>query len=67
MPLVDPILTFTFVGFGGGSSWADEVEETSTLGTQALPPTDRSSRYNSNSASSWQDRGMCAFLDDLIV
>ncbi|KAM0263620.1 hypothetical protein ACHAPA_008709 [Fusarium lateritium] len=43
--------------FGGGSSWADEVEETSTLGTQALPPSDRSSRYNNNAASSWQDRG----------
>ncbi|CEI66486.1 unnamed protein product [Fusarium venenatum] len=45
--------------FGGGSSWADEVEETSyDSGTQALPPSDRS-RYTSNlnSSSSWQDRG----------
>ncbi|KAF5716399.1 translation initiation factor eIF-4B [Fusarium mundagurra] len=43
--------------FGGGSSWADEVEETSYVtGTQALPPSDRP-RYNNNAASSWQDRG----------
>ncbi|KAM0428308.1 hypothetical protein ACHAPT_007209 [Fusarium lateritium] len=42
--------------FGGGSSWADEVEETYVTGTQALPPSDRP-RYNNNSSSSWQDRG----------
>ncbi|KAJ3537773.1 hypothetical protein NM208_g6181 [Fusarium decemcellulare] len=42
--------------FGGGSSWADEVEETYVTGTQALPSTDRP-RYNNFSTSSWQDRG----------
>jgi translation initiation factor 4B len=48
--------------FGGGSSWADEVEETSyATGTQALPPSDRSRYNNTNSSSSWQDRGMYLF------
>ncbi|TFA99516.1 putative RNA-binding protein sce3 [Trichoderma ghanense] len=40
-------------GFGGGSNWADEVEE--TYGTQALPPARDTGR--SMAASSWQDRG----------
>ncbi|KOS16770.1 putative RNA-binding protein [Escovopsis weberi] len=42
--------------FGGGSSWADEVEETYVpTGTQQLPPPREGSRLNA--ASSWQDRG----------
>lgn len=43
-------------GFGGGS-WADEVEETYVTGTQALPPSDRPSRFGGGSNSTWQDRG----------
>ncbi|PTB66507.1 hypothetical protein BBK36DRAFT_1201421 [Trichoderma citrinoviride] len=42
-------------GFGGGSNWADEVEETYVSGTQALPPARDTGR--SFAASSWQDRG----------
>lgn len=41
-------------GFGGGS-WADEVEETSVIGTQALPPSDRPRM--GGGYSSYQDRG----------
>ncbi|KAL9473967.1 hypothetical protein ACSS6W_008347 [Trichoderma asperelloides] len=42
------------IGFGGGGSWADEVEE--TYGTQPLPPA-RDSARSGGGMSSWQDRG----------
>ncbi|PTB38336.1 hypothetical protein M441DRAFT_250665 [Trichoderma asperellum CBS 433.97] len=43
-------------GFGGGGSWADEVEETYVSGTQPLPPA-RDSARSGGGMSSWQDRG----------
>ncbi|KAK4106342.1 hypothetical protein N658DRAFT_15650 [Parathielavia hyrcaniae] len=47
--------------FGGGGSWADEVED--TYGTQPLPPSDRRTHTSSYGASN--DRGYHSLRDNL--
>ncbi|KAL2145066.1 hypothetical protein VTI28DRAFT_7945 [Corynascus sepedonium] len=47
--------------FGGGGSWADEVED--TYGTQPLPPSDR--RMQTSSYGGGNDRGYHSIRDNL--
>ncbi|KAK5664328.1 hypothetical protein OQA88_549 [Cercophora sp. LCS_1] len=54
--------------FGGGGSWADEVED--TIGTQPLPPSDRPGRsgltsYGGGGGSSYADRGYHSLRDNI--
>ncbi|KAL2135448.1 hypothetical protein VTI74DRAFT_8434 [Chaetomium olivicolor] len=49
--------------FGGGGSWADEVEDTYASGTQPLPPPERRMPTSSYGASN--DRGYHSLRDNL--
>ncbi|KAK3900379.1 hypothetical protein C8A05DRAFT_35991 [Staphylotrichum tortipilum] len=54
--------------YGGGGSWADEVEDTYASGTQALPPSDRRmgmSSYGGGNSSYGADRGYHSIRDNL--
>ncbi|KAL2169750.1 hypothetical protein VTG60DRAFT_5646 [Thermothelomyces hinnuleus] len=49
--------------FGGGGSWADEVEDTIASGTQPLPPPER--RVPTSSYGGGNDRGYHSIRDNL--